>query len=119
MIGDRATRLPLHLVGLARPRWWARCHSSTRFGFSWNVPFRCENPGFWGLYFLGFPWILSPETRLINRLRDIFAQQFFVALSPPRTSRRNGGPTIRYTTRTDCSSSKLTSTSDFLQEIAA
>jgi hypothetical protein len=31
---------------------------------------------------LGFPWILSSETRLINGLRGIFAEKFFVTLLP-------------------------------------
>jgi hypothetical protein len=32
------------------------------------------------LDFLGFPWILSSETRLINGLHAIFARKFFLAL---------------------------------------
>jgi hypothetical protein len=31
---------------------------------------------------LGFPWILSSETRLINGLRGIFAEKFCVTLLP-------------------------------------
>ena len=30
----------------------------------------------------GFPWILSSESRLINGLRGIFAEKFFLALLP-------------------------------------
>jgi hypothetical protein len=33
------------------------------------------------LDFLGFPWILSCETRLINGLHGIFPEDFFVGLS--------------------------------------
>jgi hypothetical protein len=42
--------------------------------------FRFENPRFRGLDFLGFPWILSSESRLISGLHGIFAEKFFVAL---------------------------------------
>ena len=93
--------------------------SSTRFGFSWNGPFRCENPRFWGLEKLGFPWILSSKTRLINGLNEIFRGSFFLALLSSRKSRRNGGPTIRHAEGMDCSWDKLSLISDFLQEIAA
>ena len=48
------------VVFLRRPRR----RSPTRFGFSRAGPFRCENPRFWGLEKLRFPWILSFETRL-------------------------------------------------------
>jgi hypothetical protein len=43
-----------------------------------------ENPRFEVLDFLGFPWILSSETRLINELHGIFPEKFFLALSPWR-----------------------------------
>jgi hypothetical protein len=45
--------------------------------------FRFENPRFRGLDFLGFPWILSSESRLINGLHGIFVEKFFVALFAP------------------------------------
>ena len=51
-------------------------------------PFRYENHLFWLLDFLGFSWILSSETSLINGLRGIFARKFFLAVFP--TERRRG-----------------------------
>jgi hypothetical protein len=42
-------------------------------------PFRRENPNSRLLDFLGFPWILSSESRLINGLRGIKRGNFFVA----------------------------------------
>jgi hypothetical protein len=39
--------------------------------------FGCENPRFRVLDFLGFPWILSSESRLINGLRGISGEKFF------------------------------------------
>ena len=44
--------------------------------------FRLENPRFRGLDFLGFPWILSSETRLINGLRGILVEKFFLVFLP-------------------------------------
>jgi hypothetical protein len=83
-------------------------------GFLGTSPFPYENPWFWGLDFLGFPWILSSETININGLHEIFSRSFFLAL----LSSRNGSPAIRYGEGMDCSWGKLTSVSDFLQEIA-
>jgi hypothetical protein len=40
-------------------------------------PFPFENPRFEALDFLGFPWILSSKTRLINGLHGIFSEKFF------------------------------------------
>ena len=40
---------------------------------------------------LGFPWILSSETRLINGLRGFFAKQFF---SPSLPLRRGTEPAV-------------------------
>jgi hypothetical protein len=88
-------------------------------GFLGTARFAYENPSFWGLDFLGFPWILSCETIDINWLHEIFARNFFLALLSSRKIRRNGDPTIWHAKRTDCSWGKLTSISDFLQEIAA
>jgi hypothetical protein len=88
-------------------------------GFLGTCAFRCENPRFWGLEKLGFPWILSSESRLINGLHAIFRTDFFLTLLSSRKSRRNGGPTIRHAEGMDCSWGQLTLSSDFLQEIAA
>jgi hypothetical protein len=43
-------------------------------------PFCSESPCFLVLDFLGFPWNLSSETRLINGLWGIFAEKFFLAV---------------------------------------
>src|ERR1700722_18511238 len=51
-------------------------------------PFRDKFRYFRLLDFLGIPWILSSETRLINGLRAIFARSFFLTLFPGRFLRR-------------------------------
>ncbi|MFZ0601647.1 MAG: hypothetical protein WAN05_09870 [Roseiarcus sp.] len=56
-------------------------------GFLGASPFGGENPSFWGLEKLGFPWILSAETRLINGLRGIFGEKLF---RDPRLAREAG-----------------------------
>jgi hypothetical protein len=48
-----------------------------RLGFLGSRLFHCKDPRFWGLDFLGFPWILSSESRLINGLRWIFREENF------------------------------------------
>jgi hypothetical protein len=58
------------------------CVRTTRLGFLGPRLFRFENPDFRGCISLGFPWILSSESRLINGLRWIFAEKFFVAFLP-------------------------------------
>ena len=52
-----------------------------RFGFSWRLAFCLRKLRLLGLDFLGFPWILSSETRLINELREFFRENFFLAPS--------------------------------------
>jgi hypothetical protein len=49
-------------------------------GFLGWWPFRCENPRWDVLDFLGFPWILSSESRLFNGLRGIKQGKYFQAL---------------------------------------
>ena len=51
-------------------------------------PFRSEFPCFSVLDFLGFPWILSSESRLINGLHGIFAEKFFSAVLSPNVCSR-------------------------------
>jgi hypothetical protein len=41
-----------------------------------------EDPHSWLLDSLGFPWILSSESRVFNGLRRIFQEEFFSTLSP-------------------------------------
>jgi hypothetical protein len=53
----------------------------TQFGFSWPWPFRREKPPIQGLDFLGFPWILSSESRFFNRLCGTKRGSFFLAPS--------------------------------------
>jgi hypothetical protein len=90
----------------------------TRFGFSWLVAVSLRKPPIMRLDFLGFPWILSSESRLINGLQEIFRRRFFLARLSSRKRRRNGGPKIRHAEGMDCSWGKLSLISDFLQEIA-
>src|SRR4029077_7334414 len=53
-------------------------------------PFRYEAPRSRGLDFLGFPWILSSESRLFNGLHGIERGKFFLAVLPWHSQRRNG-----------------------------
>jgi hypothetical protein len=52
----------------------------TRFGLSWPVAVSLRKPPLLGLEKLGFPWILSSESSLINGLRGNFAEIIFVVL---------------------------------------
>ena len=61
-------------------------------GFLGPIAFRCEGPRSWGLDCLGFPWILSSESRLFNGLRGIGGGDFSRALplagaAPERSAR--------------------------------
>jgi hypothetical protein len=70
------------------------------------------------LDFLGFPWILSSESRLINGLRGSFRNEFSQRLVPSRSRRGDGEPTGPGTGNAqDCSSGKLNSSSDYPQAI--
>jgi hypothetical protein len=42
------------------------------------------------LDFLGFPWILSSESSLINGLRGINRENFFLAVFPPTLEAQEG-----------------------------
>jgi hypothetical protein len=87
-----------------------------RFGFSWFRPFRCEKPRFRLLDFLGIPWILSSEMRLINGLRGIFSGKFFASPHP----RGSAGPGDRdHSEGRDRSWSKLSRISDNRQSFVA
>ena len=70
--GDRGRARAQPQVGGRAGR--AREANVTRFGFSWPPALSLPNAPQAGLDFLGFPWILSSETRLINGLRAIFAK---------------------------------------------
>jgi hypothetical protein len=58
-------------------------------GFLGTSPFPYENPRFWGLDFLGFPWILSSETyQWVTRdFRSKFFPRAFVVAKDPSKRR--------------------------------
>src|ERR1700722_383950 len=58
-------------------------------------PFRSEFPYFLVLDFLGFPWILSSETRLINGLHGISLRKFFLSVLPLRSQRGDANPNLK------------------------
>jgi hypothetical protein len=60
-------------------------------GFLGRWPFRREDPNFWLLDFLGFPWILSSESRLINGLRGINGAPIFHAASSAASGAERDG----------------------------
>jgi hypothetical protein len=57
---------------------------SIRFGFSWALAVSLRKPCSDVLDYLGFPWILSFESRLFNGLRGVKREKFFVAVFPRR-----------------------------------
>jgi hypothetical protein len=68
---------------------------------------------------VGFPWILSSESIDINGLHEIFRAKFFLAPFVGAKEPSERPPTICHEKRMDRSWGKLTSVSDFRQEIAA
>jgi hypothetical protein len=93
--------------------------SSTRFGFSWPVAVSLRKLSIMGLDFLGFPWILSSELRLINELRRIFRKNIFL---PPSYRRRTPGTAefgLGMTMGRIVHGGKLSRISDFLQAMSA
>jgi hypothetical protein len=113
------TVLHLDEVGLASSGWVRRSVGSTRFGFSWLVAFLLRKPPIMRLEKLGFPWILSSESRVINGLHEIFSIKFFLALFFVAKQASQRQPTIWHAEGMDCSWGKLNLISDFLQEIPA
>jgi hypothetical protein len=85
------------------------------FGFLGTSRFAAKTPGFGDYTSLDSLARNKTYQRVTRDFRSTILRRAFAAANKPSKRR----PTIRYTTRTDCSSSKLTSTSDFLQEIAA
>jgi hypothetical protein len=84
--------------------------------FLWSGAFWCENPRLCRLDFLGFPWILSSESRLINGLRGILREKFFLSLFPRRGRFSNAGIRFWRAEGAGCSHrAKLILISDFLQ----
>ncbi len=87
-------------------------------GFLGASRFGRENPHKSLLDFLGFPWILSSESRLINGLHAIFAERIFPRAFPLSFEARNGSPqSKRMREAQDCSWGKLNSISDYPQEL--
>jgi hypothetical protein len=86
-----------------------------RLDFLGGWPFPCENPRFWVLDFLGFPWILSSESSLFNGLRGKSAENIFWRPRPRVEKRPDGGCGRGYAEAQDCSWGELTLVSDFLQ----
>jgi hypothetical protein len=85
-----------------------------RLGFLGAWLFCCKIPRQCLLDFLGFPWILSSESRLFDGLRGVKARKFFHAVFFVALAGWNARP---------CGSAELvmgqaSSTSDFLQEIS-
>jgi hypothetical protein len=116
---DPRALVPWDGEGFAPSRRPPRRRLSTWFGFSWNGPFCLRKPQLLGV---GFPWISLDSLVRNDRYQWVtrdFRPKFFPRAFVAWKSRRNGDPTIRHAKRTDCSCGKLTSISDFLQEIAA
>jgi hypothetical protein len=59
-----------------------------RFGFSWTIAVLPRTARKQGLNFLGFPWILSSESRLFNGLCRILREENF---SRPFAARQRAG----------------------------
>src|SRR6202050_1423257 len=86
------------------------------FGFSWPRPFRRKDLDSWLLDFLGFPWILSSESRLINGLPGTKRAKGFLGAS---SVARGAGRRARgrgHAEAQNCSWGTLNLVSDFLQE---
>jgi hypothetical protein len=71
------------------------------------------------LDFLGFPWILSSESRLINGLRGFLREEYFSRPSLALRPATMGADARGHAEAQDCSSGKLKLISDFLQEIVS
>jgi hypothetical protein len=89
----------------------------TPFGFSWPRAGSPRKPHLSLLDYLGFPWILSSESRFINGLCGINAQKFFLGASSMARVAGTGADGQGRAEGQDCSSGKLTSVSDFPQII--
>jgi hypothetical protein len=81
-------------------------------------PFRCENPDSEALDFLGFPWILSFESRLFNELRGINRKNNFNSLLAAFVAVGDGTLQWRNANGQESTWGKLSLDSDFLQQIA-
>jgi hypothetical protein len=68
---------------------------------------------------LGFPWILSSETRLINTLHGRKRGNFFLSPFPWRSKRHNGRLWSLHAEAQDCSWGQLNLISNFPQHVVA
>src|ERR1700722_3986601 len=107
----------MRLVGAEAPWPWHRdIGPDDPFGFSWPLAVSRPTAPILGV---GFPWILSCETILINGLRGKSEQKFFLALLPWRSRRPTGIPWSWHAEAQNYSWGNLTSVSDFMQSIIA
>jgi hypothetical protein len=74
---------------------WSRFGSNPRLGFLGPRRFTREDDLLRLLDFLGFPWILSSELRLINGLHGINRATIFLDAASPARSVGNGAPRSR------------------------
>jgi hypothetical protein len=87
-------------------------------GFLGPWPFGCETAHKSLLDSLGFPWILSSESRFINGLCGIFAQRIFPRAFPLAFEAREREPTVEANAEAqDYSWGKLNLTSDYPQDL--
>jgi len=63
-------------------------------GFLGPWPFRRENPNLWLLDSLGFPWILSSESSLINGVHGINRPEKFLDAFSPASSAGTGDTAV-------------------------
>jgi hypothetical protein len=103
---------------------WARSarrplFQSIALGFLGASRFRRENPWECLLDFLGFPWILSSESRVINGLREINDKRFFSSLLFAALARGTAGSPSWQSQGQDCSWGELMLDSDFPQPFVA
>ena len=96
-------------LGSGRRRW------SDPFGFSWPLVVSLRRPRLRGLDFLGFPWILSSESRLFNGLRGLKRGQVYRVLFPGVSSAGTGACGRGHAEAQACSWGKLNLVSDFRQ----
>jgi hypothetical protein len=82
---------------------------------SWLSPIWLQMSANGGLDSLGFPWILSSESRLFNGLRGINRAKVFLDASSLESGAGTAIPAVDGAEGQDCSSGKLISFSDFPQ----
>jgi hypothetical protein len=87
-------------------------------GFLGGSPFRYESQAFELLDCFGFPWILSSESRLFNRLRGICRGGFFPMAFAPVGCRQKWSARSGRAKEWDWSSGELNLISGFPQQIA-